>query len=29
MYENSNQVVTAVAPSSKAVDFRLMLQSQE
>jgi len=29
MYENSNQVITAVAPSSKAVDFRLMLQSQE
>jgi len=29
MYENSSQVITAVAPSSKAVDFRLVLQSQE
>jgi hypothetical protein len=29
LYENSNQIVTAVAPSSKAVDFRLILLSQE
>ena len=29
MYENSSQVITSVAPSSKAVDFRLILQSQE
>jgi uncharacterized protein YcfL len=29
MYENSNQVISSVAPSSKAVDFRLILQSQE
>ena len=29
MYENSSQVITAVAPSNKAVDFRLVLQSQE
>jgi uncharacterized protein YcfL len=29
MYENSNQVVTAVAPSNKAVDFKLILLSQE
>ena len=29
LYENSNQVVSAVAPSAKAVDFRLILMSQE
>lgn len=29
LYENSNYVVTAVAPSNKAVDFRLILMSQE
>jgi uncharacterized protein YcfL len=29
MYENSNQLITAVAPTNKAVDFRLILLSQE
>jgi uncharacterized protein YcfL len=29
LYENSNQIVTAVAPSNKAVDFKLILLSQE
>lgn len=29
LYENSNYVVTAVAPSNSAVDFRLILMSQE
>ena len=29
MYENSNIPVTAVAPTNKAVDFRLILLSQE
>jgi uncharacterized protein YcfL len=29
MYENSNQVVSAVAPTNKAVDFRLVILSQE
>ena len=29
LYENSNYVVSAVAPSAKAVDFRLILMSQE
>lgn len=29
LYENSNLVVNAVAPSAKAVDFRLILMSQE
>ena len=29
MYENSNITVSAVAPSNKAVDFRLILLSQE
>src|SRR6266404_666041 len=29
MYENSNLTVAAVAPSVKAVDFRLILMSQE
>jgi uncharacterized protein YcfL len=29
MYENSNQLVTAVAPTPKAVDFKLILLSQE
>jgi len=29
LYENSNQLVSTVAPSSKAVDFRLILMSQE
>ena len=29
MYENSNVTVSAVAPTNKAVDFRLVLLSQE
>jgi uncharacterized protein YcfL len=29
MYENSNIVVSTVAPTNKAVDFRLILLSQE
>lgn len=29
LYENSNYVVSGVAPSNKAVDFRLILMSQE
>lgn len=29
LYENSNQLVTAVAPTNKAVDFKLILLSQE
>ena len=29
MYENSNLTVNAVSPTNKAVDFRLLLQSQE
>ena len=29
LYNNSNMVINAVAPSSKAVDFRLILMSQE
>jgi uncharacterized protein YcfL len=29
IYENSNQIVTAVAPSNKAVDYKLILLSQE
>ncbi|HET7363126.1 MAG TPA: YcfL family protein [Burkholderiales bacterium] len=29
MYENSNLMVNAVAPNAKAVDFRLILMSQE
>lgn len=29
MYENSNITVSAVAPTNKAVDFRLILLSQE
>lgn len=29
LYENSNLVVTGVAPSNKAVDFRVILMSQE
>ena len=29
MYENSNIAVSAVAPTNKAVDFRLVLLSQE
>ena len=29
MYENSNQLVQGIAPSAKAVDFRLILMSQE
>ena len=29
MYENSNITVTAMAPTNKAVDFRLILLSQE
>lgn len=29
LYNNSNLVVSAVAPSAKAVDFRLVLMSQE
>ena len=28
-YENSNLVVNSVSPSNKAVDFRLILRSQE
>ena len=29
MYENSNIMVSSIAPTNKAVDFRLMLLSQE
>jgi len=29
LYENSNLVVNSVSPSNKAVDFRLILRSQE
>ena len=29
MYENSNLMISTVAPSAKAVDFRLILMSQE
>ena len=29
MYENSNQLVTGIAPHNKAVDFKLILLSQE
>ena len=29
MYENSNTTISAVAPTNKAVDFRLILLSQE
>jgi uncharacterized protein YcfL len=29
LYENSNYVITAVAPTNRAVDFRLILMSQE
>lgn len=29
MYENSNMTVSSVAPTNKAVDFRLILLSQE
>jgi len=29
LYNNSNTMVTAVAPTNKAVDFRLILMSQE
>lgn len=29
LYENSNLVVNSVAPSNKAVDFKLILRSQE
>ena len=29
LYNNSNLMVTAVAPTNKAVDFRLILMSQE
>jgi uncharacterized protein YcfL len=29
MYENTNIVVSAVAPTNKAADYRLILQSQE
>ena len=29
MYENSNQVVTGIAPTPKVADFRLILHSQE
>jgi uncharacterized protein YcfL len=29
LYENSNLVVSTVSPSNKAVDFRLILRSQE
>src|SRR5882672_617727 len=29
LYENSNMMISSVAPSAKAVDFRLILMSQE
>ena len=29
LYNNSNMMITTVAPSAKAVDFRLILMSQE
>ena len=29
MYENSNLVVNSISPTNKAVDFRLILRSQE
>jgi uncharacterized protein YcfL len=29
MYENSNQVIQAIAPTPKAVDYRLVLMGQE
>jgi uncharacterized protein YcfL len=29
LYENSNLVINGIAPSAKAVDFRLILMSQE
>ncbi len=29
MYENSNIMVSSIAPTNKAVDFRLILLSQE
>jgi len=29
MYENSNQLVTGIAPHNRAVDFKLILLSQE
>src|SRR5213075_898624 len=29
LYENSNLVINSVSPSNKAVDFRLVLRSQE
>jgi len=29
LYNNSNTMITAVAPTNKAVDFRLILMSQE
>lgn len=29
MYENSNLMVSSISPNSKAVDFRLILMSQE
>ena len=29
LYDNSNQVVNTVAPTNKAVDFRLILRSEE
>jgi len=29
MYENSNQVLNTIAPTSKAADFRLILRSEE
>ena len=29
MYGNSNLVVNSIAPTNKAVDFRLILMSQE
>jgi len=29
MYENSNQLVTGIAPTPKVADFRLILHSQE
>jgi uncharacterized protein YcfL len=29
LYENSNQLITGIAPTPKAADFRLILMSQE
>jgi hypothetical protein len=29
LYENSNLVINTISPTNKAVDFRLMLRSEE